>query len=169
MTDVVDTATRSRMMAGIRSKNTKPEMIIRKGLHARGFRYSLHPKNIPGKPDIVLPKWHVVIFVHGCFWNKHGCHLSKTPTTNPEFWNSKLVANQNRDETVKLQLAKAGWRAATIWECATRGKTAGSRLPDLLDTLATWIRDQTESPNIEIPASNLLASARSADHLSSNK
>ena len=169
MADVVDVTTRSRMMASIRSKNTKPEMIIRKGLHALGFRYSLHPKNIPGKPDIFLPKWHVVIFIHGCFWHKHGCHLSKIPTTNTEFWNAKLIANQNRDEIVKLQLVKAGWRTATIWECATRGKTAESRLPDLLDTLATWIRDQTESPTIEIPASDLPIQQQSADHISLNK
>lgn len=163
MADVVDAATRSRMMAGIQSKNTKPETIIRKGLHARGFRYSLHPKNLPGKPDIVMPKWRVAIFVHGCFWHKHGCRLSKTPTTNTEFWITKLVANQRRDEYVKHQLAAAGWRTATVWECATRGQSALNHLPYLLDRLAIWIRDQAASSTIEITASDLLATSRPAD------
>lgn len=157
MADVVDAATRSRMMAGIRSRNTKPETIIRKGLHARGFRYSLHPKILPGKPDIVMPKWRVVIFVHGCFWHRHGCYLSKIPKTNAAFWDSKLAANQRRDELVKQQLAEAGWRIATVWECATRGQTATNHRPSLLDTLALWIRDQERPPTLEIVASNLQA------------
>ena len=168
MADVVDAATRSRMMAGIQSKNTKPETIIRKGLHARGFRYSLHPKNIPGKPDIVMPKWRVVIFVHGCFWHRHGCYLSKMPATNAAFWDSKLAANQRRDELVKQQLAEAGWRVATVWECATRGKTAADRLPELLDRLAVWICDQAKSPTLAITASNLLALFRPAEDTSTS-
>jgi DNA mismatch endonuclease, patch repair protein len=157
MADVVDTATRSRMMAGIQSKNTKPETLIRKALHARGFRYSLHPKRLPGKPDIVMPKWRVVIFVHGCFWHRHGCSLSKMPTTNIAFWESKLAANQRRDSLVKQQLAGAGWRVATVWECATRGKTAVSDLPALLDMLAVWIRDLAKFPTLELPASSFRA------------
>ena len=157
MADVVDAATRSRMMAGIQSKNTKPETIIRKGLHARGFRYSLHPKGLPGKPDIVMPKWRVVIFVHGCFWHRHGCSLSKIPTTNAAFWDSKLAANQRRDRLVKKELAEAGWRVATVWECATRGKTAVNNLPALLDMLAFWIRDLAKSPTLELEASNFPA------------
>lgn len=157
MADVVDKATRSRMMAGIQSKNTKPETIIRKSLHARGFRYSLHAKNLPGKPDIAMPKWHVVIFVHGCFWHKHGCFLSKIPASNTEFWDSKLSKNQLRDQLVKQKLADAGWRIATIWECATRGKYAKNHLPNLLDKLALWIRDPEKAPAIEITATSLLA------------
>ena len=149
MADVVDAVTRSRMMAGIQSKNTKPETIIRKGLHARGFRYSMHPKNLPGKPDIVMPKWRVAIFVHGCFWHRHGCYLSKLPATNAAFWESKLAANQHRDALVKQQLAAAGWRTATVWECATRGKTATENLPNLLDDLACWIRDKPEAMTYE--------------------
>lgn len=155
MADVVDAATRSRMMAGIQSKNTRPEKIIRKGLHARGFRYSLHPKGLPGKPDIVMPKWHVAIFIHGCFWHGHGCSLSKRPASNAAFWESKLTANRCRDELVKLQLAAAGWRTATVWECATRGKLARERLPFLINRLATWIRDQDELPTLEIAGSDL--------------
>ena len=149
MADVVDAATRSRMMAGIQSKNTKPETIIRKGLHARGFRYSLHPKTLPGKPDIVMPKWRVVIFVHGCFWHKHGCRLSKMPATNAAFWESKLATNQLRDANVKKQLAAAGWRTATVWECATRGKAAAGNLPCLLNDLANWIREHPEAMTYE--------------------
>lgn len=156
MADVVDAATRSRMMAGIRAKNTRPEMIIRKGLHARGFRYSLHPKGLPGKPDIVMPKWHVAIFIHGCFWHGHGCYLSKRPASNAAFWESKLTANRRRDELVKQQLAAAGWRTATVWECATRGRLAREHLSCLIDKLATWIRDQDEQPTLEIAGSDLL-------------
>ena len=155
MVDVVDAATRSRMMAGIRAKNTKPEAIIRKGLHARGLRYSLHPKRLPGKPDIVLPKWRVVIFVHGCFWHRHGCHLSKTPSSNTTFWEDKLAANERRDALVQQELAAAGWRIAVVWECATRGKAATDSLPDLLDKLVTWIRDQAESAALEIAGVDL--------------
>lgn len=157
MADVVDAATRSRMMAGIQSKNTKPETLIRKALHARGFRYSLHPKRLPGKPDIVMPKWRVIIFVHGCFWHRHGCSLSKMPTTNVAFWEAKLAANQRRDSLVKKQLADAGWRVATAWECATRGKTAVNNLPALLDMLTVWIRDLAKSPTLELAASNFPA------------
>ena len=157
MADIVDPATRSRMMAGIQSKNTKPETLIRRGLHARGFRYSLHSKKLPGKPDIVMPKWRVVIFVHGCFWHRHGCSLSKMPTSNAAFWDAKLAANQCRDESVKQQLADTGWRTATVWECATRGKFAIENLSTLLDRLAIWIRNKAESPTLEIAASDLLA------------
>lgn len=163
MADVVDKATRSRMMAGIQSKNTKPETIIRKGLHARGFRYSLHPKGLPGKPDIVMPKWRVAIFVHGCFWHRHGCFLSKMPATNTDFWDSKLSKNQHRDEIVKQQLADAGWRIASVWECATRGKHATENLPALLDRLELWIRDIEKLPTLEIADNNLLALSGQSD------
>lgn len=160
MADVVDAATRSRMMAGIQSKNTKPETLIRKGLHARGFRYSLHPIDIPGKPDIVLRKWGVVVFIHGCFWHKHGCHISKVPSSNTAFWETKLTANHARDGRVKRELASAGWRTAIVWECATRGKAAREGLPALLDNLAAWIRDPAAGTSLELPADGggLLAS-----------
>lgn len=164
MTDVVDAATRSRMMAGIQSRNTKPETIIRKGLHARGFRYSLHAKGLPGKPDIVMPRWRVVIFVHGCFWHRHGCHLSKMPTSNQAFWETKLAANQRRDATVKQQLAEMGWRTAIVWECATRGKLATGNLPHLLDKLESWIRDQAESLVLEIAADDVLTPSQRLSH-----
>jgi DNA mismatch endonuclease, patch repair protein len=146
MVDVVDTATRSRMMSGIQSKNTRPEILVRKGLHARGLRYSLHAKDLPGKPDIVMPKWKVAIFVHGCFWHWHGCALSKLPSSNTEFWTAKLTANKNRDEMTGKKLRQAGWRVAIIWECNTRGTSAARQLPKLLDDLSNWIRaDSTSS------------------------
>lgn len=154
MVDVVDQATRSRMMAGIQGKNTKPEILIRKALHARGFRYSLHAKGLPGKPDIVMPKWRVVIFVHGCFWHLHGCALSKFPTNNAEFWEEKLTRNQSRDAVNQQEIAALGWRTIVIWECATRGKTALLNFPHLIDTLAAWIRNQAESGYLELGMPN---------------
>lgn len=149
MVDVVDQATRSRMMAGIQGKNTKPEILIRKALHARGFRYSLHAKGLPGKPDIVMPKWRVAIFVHGCFWHLHGCRLSKIPANNTDFWVQKLDANRLRDEVVKQKLLALGWRVATIWECSARGKHALATLPQLLSQLTVWIRQHPECPLFE--------------------
>lgn len=121
MTDIVDSQTRSRMMAGIRGKDTKPELILRRSLHAQGFRYRLHAKGIPGKPDLVLPKYKAVIFVHGCFWHRHeGCRYATTPATRPEFWAEKFAANVRRDRATCQTLKARGWRVATVWECALR-------------------------------------------------
>lgn len=118
MTDVVDPATRSRMMSGIRGRNTKPEMTVRKYLHANGLRYRIAPKNLPGKPDIVLPKYRTVVFVHGCFWHRHeGCRYAATPATNPDFWQSKFRENIARDERAGRMLVEAGWRVLVVWEC----------------------------------------------------
>lgn len=123
MTDIVDSQTRSRLMAGIRGKDTKPELILRRSLHALGFRYRLHVKGISGKPDLVLPKYRAVIFVHGCFWHRHpDCRYASTPSTRPEFWASKFAANVARDNAVRWNLLLDGWRVATIWECAMRSK-----------------------------------------------
>ena len=118
MADVIDRATRSRMMSGIRGRDTKPELIVRKYLHAHGLRYRIAPKNLPGKPDIVLPKYHAVVFVHGCFWHRHeGCRYTATPATNPDFWQSKFDANIARDKRAYEQLACLGWCVIVIWEC----------------------------------------------------
>ena len=138
MADVVDPATRSRMMSGIRGKNTKPELLIRKALHARGFRYRLHC-DLPGKPDICLPKHRAVIFVHGCFWHGHECHLFKWPATRPEFWRAKIGRNQEGDRAAERRLAVDGWRVAVVWECALKGR---ERLPleDVISTCANWLR-----------------------------
>ena len=120
MTDVVDAATRSRMMAGIRGKNTRPELFLRKNLHAMGFRYRLGGKGLPGKPDIVFPKLRVVIFVHGCFWHMHECKYFKLPTTNSQFWLEKLEGNVQRDRRVVDELRSKGWTVLTVWECEFR-------------------------------------------------
>ena len=121
MADVVDKATRSRMMSGIRSKDTKPEMLVRRELHRRGFRFRLHGKKLPGSPDIVLPKWKTVVFVHGCYWHRHsGCKLAYPVKSNKEFWNSKFEANVRRDANAYAALEEAGWGVIIVWECATR-------------------------------------------------
>lgn len=118
MVDVVDRATRSRMMSGIRGRDTTPELVVRKYLHAQGFRYRIAPKNLPGKPDIVLPKYRTVVFVHGCFWHRHpGCRYAATPANNVEFWQNKFEANTTRDALVQKALCAAGWRVRIIWEC----------------------------------------------------
>jgi len=139
MTDIVDRATRSRMMSGIRSKATRPEIFVRKGLHALGFRFRLHAEDIPGKPDIVLPKFRALINVHGCFWHDHGCRYCKTPSTNTAFWLEKLNANRLRDQrTIQLQL-DSGWRCLIIWECAIR---LAQRMPqefDIVHLSANWL------------------------------
>jgi DNA mismatch endonuclease (patch repair protein) len=118
MTDKVTPEVRSRMMTSIKGKNTKPEMIIRKMLHALGFRYRLYAKDLPGCPDIVLPKYNAVIMVNGCFWHGHDCHLSNMPKSRSEYWEEKINKNRIRDEKNKKQLHELGWRVAIIWECA---------------------------------------------------
>ncbi|WP_421760318.1 very short patch repair endonuclease [Devosia sp.] len=139
MPDVVDQLTRSRMMSSIRAANTQPELQIRKGLHARGFRFRLHAKDIPGKPDLILPRWHTAIFVHGCFWHGHDCHLFKMPSTRPEFWSAKIERNRTRDATVRRQLDAAGWRDLVIWECALKGKTRPA-FGEVVDRTETFLR-----------------------------
>lgn len=118
MTDIVDRATRSRMMSGIRGRDTKPEVTVRKYLHAHGLRYRIAPKNLPGKPDIVLPKYRTVVFVHGCFWHRHqGCKYAATPSSNVDFWNAKFAQNIERDRLTKGALKAMGWSVHTIWVC----------------------------------------------------
>jgi DNA mismatch endonuclease (patch repair protein) len=118
MADVVDRATRSRMMSGIRGRDTKPELIVRRYLHSAGFRFRLAPKNLIGKPDIVLPKHRTVVFVHGCFWHRHkGCRYAAVPATNKLFWAEKFAVNVKRDRHVQRQLRKDGWQVLVIWEC----------------------------------------------------
>ena len=121
MTDIVDKQTRSRMMAGIKGKDTKPEKVLRRALHARGFRFRLHSKQVYGRPDLVFPKYGAVVFVHGCFWHRHeGCRFATTPSTRTDFWKSKFEANVARDKLVQSELLQIGWRVATVWECALK-------------------------------------------------
>lgn len=118
MADIVDAATRSRMMSGIRSRNTKPEMRVRQFLHRQGFRFRLHVRDLPGKPDIVLPRYRAVIFVHGCFWHRHDdCRHATIPASNTEFWLEKFAANIRRDTEAKRQLENLGWKVIVVWSC----------------------------------------------------
>ncbi|MBB5734281.1 DNA mismatch endonuclease (patch repair protein) [Altererythrobacter atlanticus] len=143
MADIVPAEVRSRMMAGIRSTNTRPELLLRKGLHAQGFRFRLHDRSLPGKPDIVLPRYHAVIFAHGCFWHGHDCHLFKWPATRPEFWRTKIGRNREVDQRTDAALADAGWRQAIVWECALKGRT---RLPleEVISACADWLRSDRQ-------------------------
>jgi DNA mismatch endonuclease (patch repair protein) len=117
MPDVVDKETRSRMMSGIKGKNTKPEMVVRSFLHRQGFRFRLHSKTLPGKPDIVLPKFKTVVFVHGCFWHRHLCQQFVWPKTRMAFWKEKLEGNVARDKRKQRTLRLLGWNVITLWEC----------------------------------------------------
>ena len=138
MADVVDSKTRSRMMSGIGTKNTKPELVVRRLLHGMGFRYRLHRKDLPGKPDLVLPSYEVAVFVNGCFWHGHECHLFKWPKSNGEFWKQKIIGNRDRDLRVQKRLSELGWNVMVVWECATKGKT-DVQLQSLGGKMAKWI------------------------------
>ena len=143
MVDVVSAEARSRMMSGIRGKNTKPELILRKGLHARGFRYRLHAR-LPGRPDMVFPRLKAVLLVHGCFWHGHNCHLFKWPQSHNEFWRDKITGNVLRDAKSVEALRSAGWRVGIVWECALKGKT---RLPEahVIQKCSSWLRSSRRS------------------------
>lgn len=147
MADIVDANTRSRMMAGIRSKNTMPELLLRRALHARGLRYRLHRAKLPGKPDLVFAKHQAVVFVHGCFWHRHSnCRFATTPATRPEFWTAKFSANIERDKRNVAALLENGWRIARVWECALKGDNV-SRVADLV---AHWLT-QGRTCTLEVP------------------
>lgn len=147
MADVVDAATRSRMMSGIRGRDTKPERLLRRALHRLGLRYRLHVRELPGRPDIVLPRYRAAVLVHGCFWHRHeSCRYATTPASNTAFWLEKLEGNVVRDRRNLKQLAAAGWRTATVWECALRHR--GSE--QVAEELADWIRSNGRL--LELPA-----------------
>lgn len=119
--DVHTSEQRHRNMSAVKSKDTKPEILVRKGLHAAGYRFRLHVKDLPGNPDIVLPKYKIVIFVNGCFWHRHhGCKYASTPASNADFWKAKFEANIARDKRNYTQLEKLGWKVIVIWECEIR-------------------------------------------------
>ena len=147
MTDVVAKATRSRMMSGIRSRHTKPEKKIRSMLHVAGFRFRLHRQDLPGKPDIVLPKYKAAIFVNGCFWHCHKCHLFKWPKSNTAFWREKINANSRRDQANKFDLKLCGWRTLVLWECATKGnqKISDERLSK---SVSNWLLSKSKTREI---------------------
>lgn len=125
-------------MAGIRGTDTKPEMLIRRGLHALGFRFRLHGRKLPGKPDLVLPRYRAVIFVHGCFWHRHDCQLFKWPKTRHEFWREKIEGNRERDSRAEAELKANGWRVLKVWECSLRGP--GRLEPkQVIEGAASWL------------------------------
>jgi DNA mismatch endonuclease (patch repair protein) len=143
MIDVVDKETRSRMMAGITGRNTKPELQLRRLLHAAGFRYRLHAKDLPGRPDIVLPRYKAAIFVHGCFWHRHpGCRYATTPGSNTEFWNTKFAANVARDASKEQALIATGWRVLVVWECELK-RDAGA----VTARIAQWLMPPLDAVN----------------------
>lgn len=133
MTDVHNKKTRSYNMSRIKAKNTKPEMLLRKFLHAQGFRYSLHNKRLPGKPDIVLKKYKTIVFVHGCFWHGHkNCKYFVVPKTRTNFWLNKIAANKANDEKAVKALKKDGWMVITVWECKLKPNKVEKTLTFLL-------------------------------------
>lgn len=147
--DVVDKVTRSRMMSGIKGKDTKPELLVRKALHARGLRYRLHDDALAGKPDLVFPKYHAVVFIHGCYWHGHDCHLFRLPAANTEFWSTKIAGNRRRDEENARLLTVGGWRVLTVWECALRGKAQVDDFPSVIDDICRWLVT-SDAPSLEI-------------------
>jgi DNA mismatch endonuclease, patch repair protein len=153
MADVVDKQTRSTMMSSVRAKNTTLELEVRHRLFAMGFRYRLHRKDLPGKPDMVFPKYSTALFVHGCFWHNHGCHLSSIPHTRHTWWKSKLNGNRLRDTVVGDKLKELGWRVLIIWECSFR--RPHTNRSDALDMVASRARSFLTSAQstLEIPRS----------------
>lgn len=139
MADIVDPPTRSRMMANIKGSNTGPEIALRKALHALGLRFRLHDRKLPGRPDIVFPRWRAVIFVHGCFWHRHeGCRYATVPATRPEFWSEKFAANIARDQRNLQSLGEAEWRTRIVWECDLKGRGASAIANDVM----RWLRSE---------------------------
>ena len=147
MVDVVNTATRSRMMAGIKGKNTQPERLVRSLLHRQGFRFRLNVRELPGKPDIVLPRYHAVIFVNGCFWHGYDCARFKWPKTRTDYWRHKIEGNRANDQKVTQALLATGWRVGTVWECSLRG--ANKNIDEVIKKVGEWLR--TDQSFFEIP------------------
>jgi len=149
--DTVTAAVRSRMMAGIRGKDTGPELFVRRLLHRMGFRFRIHPTHLAGRPDLVLPKHRVAVFVHGCFWHQHpGCRYATVPASNKVFWVQKLGRNRERDAEVQEMLSGAGWRVLTIWECRIRDSQHDD---DLAEKFSRWIRSARKTGEFPRPKS----------------
>jgi DNA mismatch endonuclease, patch repair protein len=144
--DILGLEHRSALMSRVRGKNTGIEIAVRKALHARSFRYRLGGAGLAGRPDIVLPRHHAVVFVHGCFWHGHDCPLFRLPRTRPEFWRAKFEANRIRDSRNEASLLAAGWRVAVVWECALRGRASG--VESAANRLAAWLTSTAPSLTI---------------------
>lgn len=137
LADIVDRQTRSRMMSGIRGKDTRPELRLRKALFAKGFRYRVNDRRLPGRPDLVFPRYRAVVMVHGCFWHHHeNCRFATVPATRPEFWQAKFEANRRRDRVVLDELAAARWRCAIVWECGLKGP---QQVEATVETISGWL------------------------------
>jgi DNA mismatch endonuclease, patch repair protein len=150
--DWVDRQTRSRMMAAVKNKNTKIEVDLRRRLFAMGFRFRLHRKELPGKPDLAFPRFSAVIFVHGCFWHQHGCARSKLPEERHDWWKKKLEGNRRRDLINAGKLADLGWRVMVVWECSVRHKGVSriNALETVADQAAVFLR--SDVLRLEVPA-----------------
>jgi DNA mismatch endonuclease, patch repair protein len=144
MADILTKLERSERMSRIRQRHTGPELQVRRGLHALGLRFRLHPQDLPGRPDIVLPKYRTVIFVHGCFWHGHHCRAGGRPTSNKSFWVSKIDANRKRDLRKSRALRKLGWRVLTVWECQLKRSTIATRC---IERLHSTVKQQRPLPN----------------------
>jgi len=148
MIDIVDPGKRSEMMSGIRAKNTSPEILVRKILFSTGLRFRLHRRDLPGVPDIILPRYHVVIFVHGCFWHMHaGCRLARMPQSNVTFWRKKLEGNRERDQKNIRQLVDLGWRVLVVWECSTK---SDALLGKLANEINSWLLSEEKTAEIPV-------------------
>ena len=147
MSDVHIPAVRSRNMSAIRFRDTQPELIIRRALHAKGYRYSLHAKDLPGTPDLVFPRYGAVLFIHGCFWHGHDCHLFKWPKTRAAFWKTKILDNVERDHR-SIGSLQDDWRVGVVWECAIKGR---GRLPleKLIYLLTDWLQSNSRYTEIK--------------------
>lgn len=149
MVDIVNETVRSRMMASIRGQNTRPEMTVRRFLHGKGFRYRLHVRSLPGSPDLVLPKYKLVIFVHGCFWHRHaGCRYATVPDQNCEKWQHKFEQNVARDQRNIDHLLESGWRVIVVWECGLRTAESRTHLDSLLELILNHRISMIEWPSI---------------------
>ncbi len=136
--DIVSPEQRSRIMASIRYKDTKPELTIRSALHRNGIRFRLHHKDLPGRPDLVFPRYRAVLFVNGCFWHGHECHLFKWPKTKKKFWVDKIERNRIRDQKHNFDLFQEGWRVAILWQCALKGKTR-LEISEIVEIFMNWL------------------------------
>ena len=141
MADVLTQAQRKFNMSRIKGRDTKPELMLRRGLHSRGLRYRLHDKSLPGSPDLIFPALQAVVFVNGCFWHGHGCPMFTIPATRSEFWTAKIEGNKARDARALSRLAESGWRTLVLWECVLRGP---SRKPveAVLDEAHSWLMSE---------------------------
>jgi DNA mismatch endonuclease (patch repair protein) len=147
MVDVLTPAQRSLCMSRIRGTNTGPERVLRAQLFHQGFRYRLHAKHLPGRPDLVFPRYHAVIFVHGCFWHGHDCRLFKLPGTNTDFWTKKIEKNREHDLRTVNALRRQGWRVLTVWECALRGP-GGLSPTNIAQKAARWLHSRSSQKHL---------------------